>query len=79
LFTVQFTDCIFNEDHFLVLGGHNKFIDDDREIDWDDKSILSSDPSTKETELQVQKILELQEIASNLRDAFSDYKVSQSL
>jgi hypothetical protein len=56
----QFPDCIFNEDHFLALGGDNKFINDGREIDWDDKSILSSDPRAKETKLQVQKILELQ-------------------
>ena len=59
LFTARFVDCIFNEDHFLALGGDNKFIDDSREIDWDDKSILFSKPRTKETELQVQKILEL--------------------
>jgi hypothetical protein len=54
--------------------GDNKFIDDDRKIDWDDKSILSSDPRTKETELKVQKILELHQIASNLPNAFTDYK-----
>jgi hypothetical protein len=41
----------------LTLRGDNKFINDVREIDWDDKSILSSHPHTKETELQVQKIL----------------------
>jgi hypothetical protein len=35
----------------LVLGGDNKFISDGWKIDWDDKSILSSDPRTKETEL----------------------------
>jgi hypothetical protein len=56
LFTTQFADCIFNEDHFPALGGDNKFITDGQEINWDDKSILSSDPCTKETELQVQKI-----------------------
>jgi hypothetical protein len=27
LFTIQFVDCIFNEDHFPGLGGDNKFID----------------------------------------------------
>jgi hypothetical protein len=43
-------------------------------INWDDKSILSSDPRTKETELQVQKIINLQNIANNLPDAFTDYK-----
>jgi hypothetical protein len=59
LFTTRFADYIINDDHFLTLGGDNKFIDNDREIDWDDKPIISSDPRTKETELQVQKILQL--------------------
>jgi hypothetical protein len=80
LFTTWFVDCIFNKDHFPVLGGDNKFITNGREINWDDKSILSSDPRTKEIELQVQKIIELQQIASNLPDAFTDYKgVTKSL
>jgi hypothetical protein len=80
LFTAWFADCIFNDDHFLALGGDNKFITDDWKIIWDDKSILSSDPCTKETKLQVQKILELKQIASNLPDVFTDYKcVTKSL
>jgi hypothetical protein len=80
LFTAWFADCIFNKDYFSVLGGDNKFITKGQEINWDDKSILSSDPCTKETELQVQKIIELQQIASNLLDAFTDYKgVTKSL
>jgi hypothetical protein len=53
LFTTRFADCIFNENHFSALGGDNKFITDVWEINWDDKSILSSDPRIKETELQV--------------------------
>jgi hypothetical protein len=28
LFTVQFADYIFNDDHFPTLGGDNKFIND---------------------------------------------------
>jgi hypothetical protein len=59
LFTVRFADCIFNEDHFLTLGGDNKFINDGQKINWDNKYILSSDPRTKETELQVKKMVEL--------------------
>jgi hypothetical protein len=80
LFTAWSANCIFNEDHFLALGGDNKFITDGWEINWNDKSILSSDPHTKDIELQVQKILELQQIASNLPDMFTDYKgVTRSL
>jgi hypothetical protein len=47
----RFTDYIFNKDHFLALGGDNKFINDGRKIDWDDKSILSYNSHAKETEL----------------------------
>jgi hypothetical protein len=74
LFTVQYADCIFNEDHFLALGGDYKYHSEYQEINWDDKSILSSDPRTKETELQVQKIINLQNVVNNLPDAFTDYK-----
>jgi hypothetical protein len=45
-----------------------------------DKTILSADPRVKETDLQVQKILELQQIGSILPDMFNDYKdVTKSL
>jgi hypothetical protein len=80
LFMTLFADCIFNEDHFSVLGEDNKFITHGWDINWDDKCILSSDPRIKETELQVQKIIELHQIVSNLPDAFTDYKgVTKSL
>jgi hypothetical protein len=59
LFTARLADCIFNEDHFSTLGGDNKFITNGWEINWYDKSILSSDPCTKEIELQVYKIIEI--------------------
>jgi hypothetical protein len=61
LFTTRFADCIFNDDHFSILGGDNKFLDDGQKIVWDNKSILSSDPYTRETNLKVQMIIELQE------------------
>ena len=73
LFTARFADCIFNEEHFPALGGDFKYQNESREIDWDAKSISSSDPRTKESELQVQKIIGLQHIANNLPDAFTDY------
>jgi hypothetical protein len=80
LFTARFADCIFNEDHFPALGGEFKYPNECQEINWDDKSILYSDPRTQETELQVQKIIELQHFANNLPDAFTDYNgVTKSL
>jgi hypothetical protein len=53
LFTVRYADCIFNDDHFLALEGDYKYHSEFQEINWDDMSILSSDPRTKEIELQV--------------------------
>jgi hypothetical protein len=51
LFITRYTDCIFNEDHFPALGGDYKHHSKCQEINWDNKSILSSDPRTKETGL----------------------------
>jgi hypothetical protein len=40
-----------------VLGGEFQYNTKCQEINLDDKSIISSDPRTQETELQVQKII----------------------
>jgi hypothetical protein len=32
LFTVRYIDCIFNEDHFLILGGDYKYHSEYQEI-----------------------------------------------
>jgi hypothetical protein len=50
LFTARFADCIFNEDHFLVLGGE-LYQKECQEIDWNVEGISFSDPRTTETEL----------------------------
>jgi hypothetical protein len=73
LFTARYADCIFDEDNFPALGGeqnHNKC----REIDWNVEGIQSMDPRTNESELEVQRVINLQNIANNLPDAFTDYK-----
>jgi hypothetical protein len=74
LFTTRYADCIFNDDHFSTLGEDYKYHSECQEINWGDKSILSSDPCTKETKLQVQKIINLQNVVNNLPDTFADYK-----
>ena len=80
LFTARHADCIFNEDHFPALGGDFKYHNECQKIDWDAKSISNADPRTQETELQVEKIIDLQYIANNLPNAFTDYKdVTKSL
>jgi hypothetical protein len=74
LFTARFADSIFNEEHFPALGGELVYQKECREINWDTNRISSSDPRTNETELQVQKIIGLQNFANQLPDAFTDYK-----
>jgi hypothetical protein len=51
LFMDRYADCIFNEDHFPVLGEEFQNNSECQEINWDDKSIISLDPRTQETEL----------------------------
>jgi hypothetical protein len=49
-----------------------------REIEWSASSIQSLDLRTRETELEVQRIIHLQNLANNLPDAFTDIRVSKS-
>jgi hypothetical protein len=46
LFLAWYADCIFNKDHFSKLGEEFQNNSEWREINWDDKSIISSDPRT---------------------------------
>ena len=45
-----------------------------QEINWNALGIQSYGPRTIETEREVQKIINLQIIANNLPEAFTDYK-----
>jgi hypothetical protein len=74
LFIARHADCIFNEDYFPALGGDIKYQKECSEIDWNAQGISSSDPRTQETGLQIRKIINLQHIANNLPDSFTDYK-----
>jgi hypothetical protein len=76
LFTVCYADCMFNGDHFLLLGEDYKYHSEYQKINWDDKSIISSDPRTQEIEFQVQNIINLQNVANNSPNTFNDYKNS---
>jgi hypothetical protein len=73
LFTARHVDCIFNEDYFPALGEEFHHNLECQEINWNDKLIISSDPHTQETELQVQKIINLQNATNNLPYAFIYY------
>ena len=72
-FTTRFADCIFNKDHFLALG-KELYQKECQKINWNADGIPFSNPRTTETKLQVQRIIDLQNIANNLPDAFSNYK-----
>ena len=45
-----------------------------QEINWNTSGIQSFEPCTIETEREVQNIINLQNIANNLPEAFTDYK-----
>jgi hypothetical protein len=71
LLTAQYTDCIFNEEHFPALGGEFKYHTEPSEINWDAIDTQNENPRTKESELQVQRIINLQNAANNLPDSFT--------
>lgn len=72
LFTARFKDCHFDESIFPILGGENKQLG--KEICWKELSLSYLDPRTKECELEVQRIIHLQNLANQLPNAFSDPK-----
>lgn len=72
LFTARFADCHFDEAMFPTLGGESKKLVND--IVWNNSSLTHLDPPTKQRELEIQKIIHLQNIANQLPDAFTDPK-----
>ena len=67
----RFADCQFNETVFPTLGGV-KSQQEKQEISW--YASTHFDPHTNICELEVQKIIQLQKVANQLPDAFSDNK-----
>jgi hypothetical protein len=80
LFTARYADSIFDEDWFLALwGGLYLKTKECREIELNASGIHSLEPRTKDTELEVQRIISLQQLANNLPDAFINIRgVSKS-
>ena len=70
LFTARFADCHFDEKLYPTLGGETKQL----VISWNELSLYHYDPRTKQCEQEVQKIIHLQNLASQLSDAFNDPK-----
>ena len=74
-FIARYANCIFDEDHFLALGGDkNQKLKECREISWNVKDLQHLDPHINQIELEVQKKINLQYLASNLPNAFTDHK-----
>jgi hypothetical protein len=71
LLAARYAECIFNEEHFPALGGEFKYHAECPEINWDAIDTQKKDPHTKESELQVQRIINLQNTANNLSDSFT--------
>ena len=80
LFTARYADSIFDEDHFQALGG-GLYLKSKKcwEVEWNGVGIHSIDPRTRDAELEVQRIIHLQQLANNLPDAFTNIRgVSKS-
>lgn len=58
---------------FPALGGE-RHPEECQDIIWNATAIQSLDPRTSEAELEVQRIINLQNLANKLPDAFTDYK-----
>ena len=65
---------MLSEDNFQALGGDFKYQKESQEINWNVQHISASNSCTQDTELRVQKITNLQQIANNLPNPFTGYK-----
>ena len=74
LFTARFADYHFSEDEFPALGGRIHQMHMHKDIEWCAPSLKYLDPPTKHPELEVQKIVHLQNMANQLPDSFTDTK-----
>ena len=70
MFTARFADCHFDESNFPTLGGVQE--QPKKELAWNATSLDIFDPRTKHCDLEVQRIVHLQQIANQLPDAFND-------
>lgn len=66
--------CIFNEDLVVSINGRTQNHKNCQGINWDATDISIPDPHTLETELQVQKLINLQHTTNNMSYAFTNYK-----
>ncbi|KAM1132375.1 hypothetical protein EV1_046421 [Malus domestica] len=74
LFTARFANCHFYEIVFQSLrGDKNVNVSDERcELSWTTPTLSHLDPSTTQSETEMQRILNLQSIAQSMPYAFTD-------
>ena len=74
LFTARFVDCHFDETHFPALGREKENGQRDKDICWNESSLSYLDTRTSKCEMEVQKIIHMQNLANRLPDSFTDPK-----
>ena len=72
VFTARYVDCHFDESVFPTLGGGKILNKKPSEISWNASDLNSLDPHTGQCEIEVQRIIHLQNIANQMPDAFND-------
>ena len=79
VFTARFSNCHFDENLFLPLGEDKPIPEEWQEITSNESSLSHLNPRTKQSKLEVQKIIHLQGLANQLPNAFIDStKVTKS-
>ncbi|KAL6124649.1 hypothetical protein ACLB2K_077161 [Fragaria x ananassa] len=72
LFTARFEDCHFDETYFPSLGGerNGNVPVEQQELSWSVPTTSHYDPRTSQSEIEVQRILDLQKIVDSMPDSF---------
>ena len=81
LLTARNADCHFDETVFPSLGGDKKkdFLRERQELSWFAPTMSHLDPRTSLRESEVKRILDVQNVADSMPDAFADIdKVTRS-
>ena len=73
-FRARYANCHFNEIALPPLGGEKLIPEERREITWNASTLSHFDPRTNQCELEVQRIIHLQNLANQLPYAFVDAK-----
>ena len=74
VFIARFSNCHFKENLFPPLGGEKLVLEERREITWNASVMSHFDPRANQIELEVQRIIHLQNLANQLLDGFTNTK-----